>query len=72
MIDVDNARSDEQIIKDSFDEMESMIHNVFIYYLNTDLKCLKTNIKIQKLETKMRKICTKYIKKYLKLKGYNV
>lgn len=54
--------------KDSFDYLESMIRHTFVYYLNTDAKCLKKNLKIHKLETKLNKICRKYIKKYFKIK----
>lgn len=72
MVEGCNNRTDEQKIKDSFDALESLIRETFIYFLNTDMKYLKMNMKIQKLEIKMRKICTKYIKKYFKVRGINV
>lgn len=68
MIDGDD-RTKEQRMKDSFDFLESMIRNTFVYYLNTDTKHIKKNLKIRKLENKLDKICRKYIKKYFKMEN---
>lgn len=67
MIDCACDKSEEEM-KDSFDYLESMIRNTFIYYLNTDIKHIKKNLKIRKLEIKFDKICRKYIKKYFEIK----
>lgn len=68
MIDGGCDKSEEEKMKDSFNYLESMIRNTFVYYLNTDTKHLKKNLKIRKLEIKFDKICRKYIKKYFEIK----
>ena len=69
MIDGVCDKSAEEKMKDSFNCLDSMLRNTFVYYLNTDTKCLKKNLKIRKLEIKLDKICRKYIKKYFEIKG---
>jgi len=68
MIDGGYDKSEDQQIKDSFDCLDSMIRNIFVYYVNTDEEHLKKNLKIRKLENKLDKICIKYIKKYFEIK----
>lgn len=68
MIDGACDKSEEEKMKDSFDYLESIIRNTFVYYLNADIKHIKKNLKIRKLEIKFDKICRKYIKKYFKIK----
>ena len=68
MIDGVCDKSKEEKMKDSFNYLESMIRNTFVYYLNTDIKHIKKNLKIRKLEIKLDKICRKYIKKYFEIK----
>ena len=68
MIDGACDKSEEEKMKDSFDYLEAMIRNTFVYYLNTDIKHIKKNLKIRKLEIKLDKICRKYIKKYFEIK----
>ena len=62
-------RTDEQIKNDAFNDIEKVMGNIFVYYLNTDMEHLKTNMKIRKLHNKMRKMCRKYITKYFEIKG---
>ena len=69
MIEGAEWRTDKQIMKDAFNDIEKAIGNIFVYYLNTDTKHLKMNIKIRKLHNKMKKMCRKYITKYFEIRG---
>ena len=68
MIDGAYDKSAEEKMKDSFNCLEFVIRNTFVYYLNTDAEHLKKNLKIRKLETKLDKLCRKYIKKYFEIR----